>query len=84
MADIVSAAGSTLKSTTAENALLESAMYVQKLERTSANNPNNRNFVNVQFNTDAGTATITATIPVTQAIDPASGGISLVAEEYLV
>lgn len=83
MADITPGTGGTLKSTTAENALLEAAMLVQARERTGANNPNNRNFVNVTFNSDAGTATISATIPVVQTIDPATGGISLVAEEYL-
>lgn len=79
MADI---AAGDIKSLTAENALLESAMRIQALERTGANNPDGRNFVNVTFNTDAGTATIAATIPITQTVNP-DGTIGFLATEYL-
>lgn len=82
MAPITPGTGGTLKSDTAENALLEAAMVVQNLERTTGNNPNNRNFVNVTFNSDAGTATIAATIPVVQTIGP-DGKLSLEADTYL-
>jgi len=79
MADLAVGA---IKSETAENALLEAAMRVQALERTTANNPDGRNFVNVSINTDAGTATIAATIPVTQVVNT-DGSISFTATEYL-
>lgn len=83
MAAITPGAGGTFKSDTAENALFEAAMYLQKLETTPANNPNNRNVVQVAVNTDAATATITATLPLEYAID-ADGKLTLSAVSYLI
>ena len=71
-----------IKSTTQENALLESAMMLQIKERDTNSNPNNKNNVNVQINTDSGTATITATLPIVQVIN-STGAIEFKAEEYL-
>lgn len=82
MATITPGTGGALKSDTAENALLEAAMLVQSLERTPANNPDNRNFCQVTFNTDAGTATVTSTFPITPVVG-ADGRITIEAVEYL-
>lgn len=82
MADITPGTGGTLKSASAENALLEVAMLVQNLERTPANNPDNRNFCQVTINTDAGTATVTSTFPIAPVVG-ADGKITIEAVEYL-
>lgn len=75
-------AAGTLKSTTYENALLEAAMLMQGIERNTSRNPEGKNNVNIVFNTDAGTATINATLPIEQTVD-ANGAVSLKASEYL-
>lgn len=82
MTAITPGTGGTFKSDTAENALFEAAIYLQNLETTPANNPTNRNVVQVVVNTDAKTATITATLPLEYAID-AGGNVTLSAASYL-
>lgn len=76
-------AAGEIKSTTHENALLELAMKLQVKERDSTSNPNNKNNVQVTFNTDAGTCNIQITLPVTQGTNATTGAIEFKAEEYL-
>ena len=75
----------TYRSPTAEGMLLEAAMVLQALEMNDFYNISNpkQNKVNVTINTDALTATISATIPVKIQRD-SIGKIELTAAQYLV
>lgn len=76
-------ASGEIKSTTHENALLELAMKMQVRERNTTSNPNNKNNVQITFNTDAGTCNIQITLPVVQGTNATTGAIEFTAEEYL-
>lgn len=83
MATITPGTGGTIKSSTAEGALLESAIYVQTLEADTSSNPNKKNFVNVTINTDAKIATISGSLPI-EFSQNAAGQIIVQAVTYLV
>lgn len=76
-------AAGAIKSTTHENALLEIAMQMQVKEGNATSNPNNKNNVQVTFNTDAKTCNIQVTLPITQGTNTTTGAIEFTAEEYL-
>ena len=71
-----------LQSPSVEGLLLEIATILQRLETLTAWNPDKKNLVNVQINADAGTAQITATIPIESKVTP-SGNIVFIAQQYL-
>lgn len=69
------------KSPTAEGVFLEAAMVLQSLESYELTNPNKKNNINIQINTDALTATISAIIPIQ--IGWNGGKTEIEAYEYL-
>jgi hypothetical protein len=71
-----------VKSTTMEGALLEVATLCQAQENTTGKNPNSANNVSVDMNTDRGTVTISATLPINYVIDN-TGKLQVSAKEYL-
>ncbi|MBD1925758.1 hypothetical protein H6F74_05605 [Trichocoleus sp. FACHB-90] len=75
--------GADLKADTAEGLALESLMQLQAIERTTARNPDNRNFVTGTYNSDTGIYSGTFSFPVAQTIDPATGNLVLAATPYL-
>lgn len=75
----------TFKSTTIEAYCLEVLQYLQILERNTAKNPQNKNFVSGTFNSDTGVYSGTFSIPVTLEIATvAPGGVTFNAVEYLL
>lgn len=84
MAALVPGTGGDIKATTIEQGLLEMAMRLQLAERNPTSNPDAVNNLTFTINTDTSEATITATIPLTQAVDPATGAPTFVADPYLV
>lgn len=73
----------TFVSTTIEAYLLEVLSYMQSLESTPGSNPNNRNFITGQLNTDTNLYVGGFNIPVALALN-AAGKAEFSAVEYLV
>lgn len=76
-------AGGTFKKTHAVGATLEILMYMQNKERVAASNPENRNGVQGQFNSDNGTYSGSFSFPFTVSFD-ANGRSVFAAKEYLL
>lgn len=72
----------TFKSTVPEAYLLEVLMYLQNLERNPAKNPQNRNAVTGNYNSDTGIFSGVVALPVTLSL-AADGSISISAQAYL-
>lgn len=72
-----------LKSTTAEGLALEILMRLQALERTSAKNPDNRNFISGTYNSDTGVFSGSFSLPCDQVLDATTGAVVVTAQEYL-
>jgi len=72
----------TFKSTVPEAYLLEVLMYVQNLERTPAKNPQNRNAVTGNYNSDTGVFAGTVALPVSFSL-ATDGTIAIAAQPYL-
>lgn len=81
MATLTPGTGGTLKSTTIEGTLLEVAVLLQQTEEAVTTDPIPEN-VNVSFDTNDGTATISATLPITVAFD-ANGKPVITAAPYV-
>lgn len=71
-----------LSSNTVEGLFFELATILQKLESTSAWNPDNKNLVNIQINTDTGVAQVTANVVVENKVGVAGNSI-FIAKPYL-
>lgn len=81
MAAITPGTGGTLKSATVEGTLLEVALLLQGLEEAVTTDPIPEN-VNVTLDTNDGTATISATIPISVGFDT-SGKPVITATPYV-
>ncbi len=82
MTSITPGTGSTLKSVTAENALIELVTILKNGEANTTINPNKRNYVTLDFNVNTGSVAISFNIPSIPAITP-TGSIEITASEYL-
>ncbi|MEA5515532.1 hypothetical protein [Nodularia sp. UHCC 0506] len=71
--------GGDINATSLPSAVLELAHLLQDAERASETNPNN---INIQYDTDAGTASITASIPCVRSVE-ASGKVLTTVTPYL-
>lgn len=71
-----------LSSQTAEGLFFELATILQRLESTEAWNPDKKNLVNIQINTDTGVAQISANMIVENKVGVAGNSIFL-AKPYL-
>ncbi|MEH1796304.1 hypothetical protein [Nostoc sp.] len=72
----------TLKSTTAENALVELVTILKNGEANTTVNPNKRNYVTIDFNVNTGSVAISFSIPSVPIIT-GTGSIEITASEYL-
>lgn len=82
MTTITSGSNSTLKSTTAENALVELVTILKNGETNTTVNPNKRNYVTLDFNLNTGSVAISFSIPSVPIIT-GTGSIEITASEYL-
>lgn len=82
MTPITPGTNGTLKSATAENALIELVTILKNGEANITVNPNKRNYVTLDFNMNTGSVAISFNIPSVPAIT-ATGSINITASEYL-
>ncbi|WP_413160090.1 hypothetical protein ACL6C3_16865 [Capilliphycus salinus ALCB114379] len=74
----------TLSSTTAEGQLLECVKNIADLENTEANNPDASEIINsMNSNLEAGTVTVSLTIPITTTKGP-SGNLQVTATPLFI
>ncbi|MBF2025611.1 MAG: hypothetical protein IGS48_02430 [Oscillatoriales cyanobacterium C42_A2020_001] len=73
----------TFKSTVLERYALEVLMYLQLLERDAVKNPQNRNFITGNFNSDTGIYSGVFTLPVSLVVN-STGIPQFEAVEYLI
>lgn len=74
--------GGSLKSSNKAAALMEVALYLGDAERQASTIDNPINNITIGFDTDARTATITATLPIGSTLNP-SGQVVISASDYL-
>jgi hypothetical protein len=77
-------AGGTFKGNSPERYCLEVLMYLQNLERNTALNPSNRNYITGTYNSDTGLYQGSFSLPVILGIDAASGVVNYGADPYLL
>ncbi|MEH2242356.1 hypothetical protein [Nostoc sp.] len=82
MTSITPGTNGTLKSITAENALVELVAILKNGEANTTVNPNKRNYVTLDFNLNTGSVAISFNIP-TIPIITTTGSIEISASEYL-
>ena len=82
MTPITPGTNGTLKSTTAENALIELVTILKNGQANTTVNPNKRNYVTLDFNVNTGSVAISFSIPSVSMIT-ATGSIEITANEYL-
>ncbi|MDF5706547.1 MAG: hypothetical protein PUP90_02405 [Nostoc sp. S4] len=82
MTSVIPGTNGTLKSTSAENALIELVTFLKNGEADTTINPNKRNYVTLDFNVNTGSVAISFSIPSVPTIT-ATGSIELTASEYL-
>lgn len=75
--------GGTFKSLTCAGYFVEVVIYIQNLEKNSALNPNNNNYVTATFNSDNTIFSGSINLPVKVSVD-ASGSVVYIAQEYLL
>lgn len=74
--------GGTLKSTTIESAALELCTLLQSIEQITSRNSSGKNNIQITYDTDAKSASIRVTLPITQTIDSAGKPV-FTADSYL-
>ncbi|MEH2244594.1 hypothetical protein [Nostoc sp.] len=82
MAPITPGSNGTLKSVTAEHALVELVTILKNGEANTTVNPNKRNYVTLDFNTNTGSVAISFSIPSVSIITN-TGSIEISANKYL-